>query len=205
MRDIIKLAVFLLVTSGVAGLGVGYVNTLTAPLIEKQILKAKTDSFKEVYPGSDEVKDETAKYLKPDKKSLLKEVNIAFRKGSPAGVIYTVETKGYGGPIMLLAGFDIASGRLTAIKVLSQTETPGLGAKSKEKFFQDRFKGKSAATPLEVSKQAPVKENQIQAITASTITSKAVTRGVNAAREHFIASFAEKSSAAGSTTKETDK
>lgn len=190
MRDIVKLAVFLLITSGVAGLGVGYVNTLTGPLIEEQILKAKIASFKEVYPQSDEVKDETANYLKPDKKSLLKEVNIAYRKGAPAGALYTVETKGYSGPITLLAGFDIASGRLTAIKVLSQTETPGLGAKAKDKFFQDRFRDKNATTPLEVSKLAPVKENQIQAITASTITSKAVTKGVNAAREHFMATFA---------------
>lgn len=194
MRDIIKLAVFLLVTSGVAGLGVGYVNSLTGPLIEQQILKAKTDSFKEVFPQSDEVKDETAKFLKPDKKSMLKELNMAYLKGAPAGVIYTVETKGYSGIITLLAGFDLASGRLTAIKVLSQSETPGLGAKSKEKFFQDRFKGKGAATQLEVSKQAPVKENQIQAITASTITSKAVTKGVNAARENFIANFGGKGS-----------
>ena len=87
MRDIIKLAVFLLVTSGVAGLGVGYVNILTNPIIEEQILKAKIASFKEVYPQSDEVKDETASYLKPDKKSLLKEVNIAYRNGAPAGVL----------------------------------------------------------------------------------------------------------------------
>jgi electron transport complex protein RnfG len=189
MRDIVKLAVFLLVTSAVAGLGVGYVNNLTNPLIEEQILKAKIASFKEVYPQSDEVKDETSRYLVPDKKSLLKEVNMAYRKGAPAGVIYTVETRGYSGPITLLAGFDIASGRLTAIKVLSQTETPGLGAKAKDKFFQDRFRDKNAVTPLEVSKQAPFKENQVQAITASTITSKAVTKGVNAAREHFLAGF----------------
>ena len=72
MRDIIKLSLFLLVTSGVAGLGVSYVNSLTGPLIEKQILLAKINSFKEVYPQSDEVKDETANYLKPDKKSLVK-------------------------------------------------------------------------------------------------------------------------------------
>jgi len=194
MRDIIKLAVFLLVTSGIAGLGVGYVNTLTNPLIEKQILKAKIASFKEVYPLSDEVKDETASYLKPDKKSLLKEINMAYRKGVPAGVLYTVETKGYSGPITLLAGFDIATGKLTAIKILSQSETPGLGAKSKDKFFQERFREKNSATPLEVTKQAPVKENQIQAITASTITSKAVTKGVNAAREHFLAGFGNKNS-----------
>ena len=191
MRDIVKFGTFLLIVSGVAGLGVGYVNSLTGPLIDKQILQRKIDSFKEVYPRGDKVEDETARYLKEGHDPMITEVDIAYRDGSPAGVIYGVESKGYSGAISLLAGFDISSGKITAIKVLSQKETPGLGAKAKEKPFQDRYKDKTAATPLEVTKTEPVKENQIQAITASTITSKAVTKGVNAAREHFVASFAK--------------
>ena len=190
MRDIAKLCMFLLAISGIAGLGVSYVNSMTSPLIEKQILQNKLDSFKEVYPQSDKVQDESAERLKSPHDPAVKEVNVAYREGKPAGIIYTVQTKGYSGPISVLAGFDIATSKITAIKVLSQTETPGLGAKAKEPFFQERYKGKDASTPLEVSKTAPVKENQIQAITASTITTKAVTKGVNAAREHFTANFA---------------
>jgi len=191
MRDIIRLGVFLLLVSAVAGLGVGYVNSLAGPLIEKQILQTKIDSFKEVYPQADKVTDESGKYLQADHSPTLKEVNIAYRNGLPSGVIYAVETKGYSGPISILAGFDIAGRNITAIKILNQTETPGLGAKAKDSFFQNRYKDKSATSPLEVTKTAPVKDNQIQAITASTITSKAVTKGVNAAREHFAANFAK--------------
>jgi len=191
MRDIIKLAVFLLIVAGVAGAGLSYVNDLTGPLIEKQILQQKIDGFKEVYPQSDKVENESAKYLKEPRDPGLKEVNIAYRNGAPAAVIYAVESKGYSGPISLLAGFDIATAKITAIKVLSQRETPGLGAKAQEPGFQARYKGKSAATPLEVSKSAPTKENQIEAITASTITTKAVTKAVNAARDHFNANFAQ--------------
>lgn len=190
MRDIIKLAIFLLAVAGVAGAGVSYVNSVTGPLIEKQILQSKLDSFKEVYPQSDKVVDETASYLKQDHDPVVKEVNIAYRNGAAAGVIYTVETKGYSGAISMLSAFDIAAGRITGVKVLNQTETPGLGAKAKDKFFQDRYKDKAATAPLEVTKTAPVKDNQVQAITASTITSKAVTLGVNAARQHFAANFA---------------
>lgn len=188
MADIIKLGLFLMLVAGVAGLGVGYVNTMAAPLIEKQILEEKIRSFKEVYPEGENVENETAKFLgAPD--PLLKEVNISYRSGTPAGVIYLAQTKGYSGAITILAGFDVASGKITAVKVLSQTETPGLGAKAKDPAFQNRYKGKDSATELEVSKTALVKDNQIQAITASTITSKAVTKGVNAAREHFVATF----------------
>lgn len=191
MRDIFKLSLFLLIVAGVAGAGLSYVNGLATPLIEKQILQNKIDSFKEVYPQSDKVENESATYLKGTHDPALKEVNIAYRNGLPAGVLYAAETKGYSGKISILAGFDIVSARITAVKVLSQTETPGLGAKAKDRYFQDRYKDKNTAVPLEVSKTAPVRENQIQAITASTITSKAVTKGVNAAREHFIAHFAK--------------
>jgi len=192
MHSIVKFAAFLFLVAGIAGLGVTYVNRLTAPLIEQQILQRKLDSFKEVYPPGEKVVDESATFLTGQHDPALLEVNIAYRGEVPAGVIYALETKGYSGPISLLAGFDLASGRITAIKVLSQRETPGLGAKAKEPFFQERFRDKSAAAPLEVTKAAPVRDNQIQAITASTITSKAVTKGVNAAREHFLATFARR-------------
>lgn len=191
MLDILKLCIFLLVIAGIAGLGVGYVNSMTEPLIVKQALQAKIESFKEIYPQGEEVKDESAQYMNSDTDPLIKEINVAYIGGKPAGAIYLVEPKGYGGAVRLLAGFDIASKKITAIKVLSQTETPGLGAKAKDSFFQDRYKDKSAETALEVTKTPPTKDNQIQAITASTITSKAVTSGVNAARENFMSNFAK--------------
>ncbi|MDD2335687.1 MAG: FMN-binding protein [Geobacteraceae bacterium] len=189
MLEIIKLSVFLLVLAAIGGFGVSYVNSMAEPLIAQQALKAKIESFKEIYPQGEEVKDESAQYMKSDTNPLIKEINVAYKNGAPAGVIYLVEPKGYGGPIRIMAGFDIAEKKLTAIKILSQTETPGLGAKSKDSLFQDRYKGKSAAVALEVTKTPPVKDNQIQAITASTITSKAVTLGVNAARENFESNF----------------
>ncbi|MDD3294378.1 MAG: RnfABCDGE type electron transport complex subunit G [Geobacteraceae bacterium] len=189
MLDIMKLAVFLLVVSAVAAFGVGYVNSMTAPVIDKQALRMKTDSFKEVCPQGEEVKNETERFLKKNASPLIKEVNVAYKGGVPVGVIYTIEPKGFGGPISILAGFDIGARKVTAIKVLSQTETPGLGAKAKDPSFQDRYKGKSAEADLEVTKTPPTKDTQIQAITASTITSKAVTSGVNAARDHFAGNF----------------
>jgi len=191
MRDIIKLSLFLMLVAGVAGAGLSYVDGMTGPLIEKQILEQKIAGFKEVYPKSDRVENESAMHLKEPHDPQLKEANIAYLGDEPSGVIYAVESKGYSGPISFLAGFDIATAKLTAIKVLSQRETPGLGAKAQEGWFQDRYKDKESAVALEVTKNPPLRANQIQAITASTITTKAITKGVNAAREHFIANFAQ--------------
>jgi electron transport complex protein RnfG len=189
MADIIKLGIFLMLVAAVAGLGVGYVNTVAAPLIERQMLKEKIESFKEVYPSADKVENESAVYLKNGADPALKEINIAYKNSQPAGVLYLVQSKGYSGLITILAGFDIATEKITAIKVLSQSETPGLGAKAKDPKFQNLYRDKNARAALEVVKTEPIKENQIQAITASTITSKAVTKGINLAREHFVGTF----------------
>lgn len=178
-----------MLVAAVAGLGVGYVNTVASPLIEKQILKEKIDSFKEVYPAANKVENESVTYLKKDADPGLKEVNIAYKNSEPAGVLYLVQSKGYSGLITILAGFDIATQKITAIKILSQSETPGLGAKAKEPKFQNRYRDKNTLAALEIVKTEPAKENQIQAITASTITSKAVTKGINLAREHFVRTF----------------
>lgn len=201
MRDVVKLALFLLVISGIAGFGVSFVHDRATPLIEEQARRAKIESFKEVYPQAERVENESSRHLAASHDPAIKEVNIAYRDGAAAGVIYAVETKGYSGPITVLAGFDIASARITAIKVLSQSETPGLGAKAKDKPFMDRYRDKESSVPLEVTKTAPTRDNQIQAITASTITSKAVTKGVNAAREHFRAHFVQNQPAVADTAR----
>lgn len=189
MRNSIKLGVFLLIVAGLAGFALAYINGITHPIIEQQMLEEKINSYKEVYSQAEEIKNESAKYLDGSENPLITEVNVAYKNNNPVGVIYGVEPSGYSGKIQILAGFDIADKKITAIKVLSQSETPGLGAKSSEKFFWDRYKDKDANNPLEVVKKEPVQDNQVLAITAATITSKAVTEGVNAAREHFIANF----------------
>lgn len=190
MRNILKLGLFLLVVAGLAGFGISYVNGLTAPLIAEQMQQDKEDSFKEVYPQGQEIKDESQKYLK-DPSSMVKEMNIVYDNGTAAGVIYTVEPSGYGGTVKILVGFDITTKKITGIKVLSHTETPGLGAQAAEDFFQSRFKDKNAAEPIEIVKKEPVSGNQVMAITAATVTSKAVASGVNAARENFETNFAK--------------
>ena len=191
MRKILKLGLFLCIVAGIAGLSISYVNGVTYPIIQEQMEKEKLASFQEVYPGAGEVKDESSTYLKSSSDSTLTEVNVVYQENKPVGVIYTTEPVGYGGVIQLLVGMDIAGKDITAIKVLSQTETPGLGTNAQKSFFTDRFKGKAAESMLEVVTKEPVGDHQVLAITSATITSKAVNVGVNAARQHFLDNFIE--------------
>ena len=74
--------------------------------------------------------------------------------------------------------------KITGVKILNQKETPGLGAKCAEPAFLNQFLGKDLHEKLLVSKDAQ-KPQEIQAITASTITSKAVVDGINLVSAHY--------------------
>ena len=104
--------------------------------------------------------------------------NLAYdENGDVTGCAVNVKTVGFGGPIVIKVGFD-ANGVIWNTKVLSQSETPGLGAKCVEPAFADQFRN---LDPQE--KKLGVKKDggDIDAITASTITSRAYISGIEKA------------------------
>ena len=108
--------------------------------------------------------------------------NLAYDEvGNVVGCAINVAPVGFGGPIAIKVGFDI-NGVICNTKVLSQAETPGLGAKCVEPAFSDQFKGFNPA-----EKNLAVKKDggDVDAITASTITSRAYTDGLLLATKVF--------------------
>jgi len=79
--------------------------------------------------------------------------------------------------------------KLLGLKFYLILKRPGLGANAPEPKFSDQYKNKPLKEKLEVVKVAPTSENQIQAITGATITSKAVTLGVNNAIDFYNSSL----------------
>ena len=106
-------------------------------------------------------------------------------KGNDLGAAVESTTLGFGGNLKVLVGFN-AEGTILGYTLLEQTETPGLGAKA-DKWFQKGEKGdiigKSPEEPLTVSKDG----GQVDAITASTITSRAFLLAVNNAYNAYKA------------------
>jgi electron transport complex protein RnfG len=96
--------------------------------------------------------------------------------GEEVGYVFTSGAKGYGGTVAVMVGVDM-TGTFTGVEILSHAETPGLGANAVKPDFKDRFIGKTGV--LTVDKTSNEGQN-IQAITAATITSKAVVSAVNA-------------------------
>lgn len=110
--------------------------------------------------------------------------NLAYDElGNVVGCAINVAPVGFGGPIAIKVGFDI-NGVIWNTKVLSQAETPGLGAKCVEPSFSDQFKGFDAS-----AKKLAVKKDggDVDAITASTITSRAYADGLALAVKVFDA------------------
>ena len=98
----------------------------------------------------------------------------------PLGVAVESTTLGFGGDLKVLVGFD-TEGNITGYTILQHAETPGLGAKA-DKWFQEGSKGDiigktPAQKPLKVKKDG----GDVDAITASTITSRAFLKAVNEA------------------------
>ncbi|MBR3815634.1 MAG: RnfABCDGE type electron transport complex subunit G [Clostridia bacterium] len=102
-------------------------------------------------------------------------------EGNEVGYVFTAGAKGYGGTVTVMAGID-TEGKITGVEILSHSETPGLGANAVKPDFKNRFIGKSGI--LTVDKNSNEGQN-VQAITAATITSKAVTNAVNLITEAY--------------------
>ena len=110
--------------------------------------------------------------------------NLAYdQPGNTVGCAINVSALGFGGPISIKVGFD-ANGIICNTKVLSQAETPGLGAKCTEEAFSSQFKRfDPAQKTLAVKKDG----GDVDAITASTITSRAYTNALATAVKVYAA------------------
>ena len=155
----------------IAGGALGYVNSITAdPIAQAQAAK-QVEAIEAVTAAFDNspLEEKITQTLEDGS-----EVTIfpATLEGKPAGAAVEATALGFGGTIKLMVGFD-ADGTIRNYKVLQHAETPGLGSKM-DVWFAEGGKGSiigknPASNNLTVSKD----QGEIDAITASTITSRA--------------------------------
>lgn len=159
MKEMVRygftLAIICIVASGLLAV----VNSLTQPRIIAQAQEQEEATLLELLPGSagfTPVKsaDEVLYYRGYDK-----DKNFA-------GIVFKASAKGYSSVIETMVGLT-KEGKITAIKVISQNETPGLGTKIAQPEFISRFSSKNIA-----------ELDQVQAITGATVSSRAVINSV---------------------------
>ena len=165
---IIRLAATLLIITSLVAAALAGVNMLTEPQI-RAAKEAKTQqAINAVLEGGGSEIPFT------DDTGLVSKVYA-----SEKGYAVQVSPSGFDGQISMMVGID-NEGKVTAISIISHTETAGLGAvaaanTSAGEAFRNQFAGLSGE--LAVTKDG----GQVDALTGATITSRAVTRGVNAA------------------------
>lgn len=189
MKEIIINALKLCLITLIAGLLLGAVYEITKKPREEQVEKAKQEAYKEVFDGADRFEE-----LDYDGESVKAFINEHGYKSSVAnidgivtaydsddniiGYVITVTDKeGYGGDIQFTLGIQ-NDGTINGISFLSISETAGVGMKAKDSKFINQFQGKNVDS-FEYTKTGATADNQIDAIGGATITTNAVTNGVN--------------------------
>lgn len=173
MREYIKLGGILFVITLTVALALGVVNSLTKDKIAQNTQNAQSEAGKGVIDGTVQGGAEVS-YTTSGNTSVDKITEHKLANGDKA---YSVSCKpnGYDGAISMTVGLD-NNLNVTGVAIIAMRETPGLGARAKEPLFYEQFIGKKAG--VSVTKGTP-SDNQIQAISGATITSRAVTKGVN--------------------------
>lgn len=159
------------------------VNQWTQGPIAQAEAKALSDAVRAVVPGFDN---------DPIAAKRIQQVNgqdyaiyPATKGGVAIGAAVETSAMGFGGALRVLVGFDV-EGNILGYSLLSHAETPGLGSKA-DVWFQKGGKGdiigmNPGQTPLVVNKDG----GQVDAITASTITTRAFLSAVNAAYAAYV-------------------
>lgn len=181
MKEIIKLALILFGISFVAAIALKTTEQVTAEPIQTQINAANELARKAVFPeadGFEPLETATLEELKADYE-ILQEVFYAKKGSEVVGYVIKTTPSGFSGAIEVVTGIS-TDAKLTGVRVGNMTETPGLGDLAKKPEFYGQYMGKAASGEIGVAKSAP-KDNEIQALTGATITSRAVTLGVNTA------------------------
>jgi Na+-translocating ferredoxin:NAD+ oxidoreductase subunit G len=198
MKNIISVTLKLLIITVISAIALGAVNYITAEPIAEQAAAAAQEARQSAYPeaasfealydpsalpdvtlesllGTDEINDDYG---------IIKTVYTALdADGNPVGIVAGVVTKGFNSGLNLTIGLA-SDGTIKGVIVGDNTETAGLGAKAKEDWFQNQYIGKQS--PLTVVK-AGAGDDEVQAITGATITSRGVTNAVNTVSEFYAA------------------
>lgn len=190
-NKIIKDALALTLITLVAGVALGGVYEITKDPIAKQEAQAKAEAYEQVFTDAAafeavEMDDTLTKTIRNQldqegyKAQSIEEVMRAEdQSGETLGYAFTVVTsEGYGGDIRFSMGVQ-NDGTLNGISILSIGETAGLGMNADTPAFQDQFVGKQVEK-LQYTKNGATQDDEINAISGATVTTNAMTNGVNA-------------------------
>lgn len=179
MKGYIRTAVVLACICAVAAILLALVNSITTPHIEAYEAGKVTKALEEVANGLEigektEVGSGYVDYVHP-----------LYSDGVEAGYIVSLTSRGYGGDIVLLAGYG-ADGSVTAVTIVSDSETPGVGKKAHNEGYMDKFIGKGGAgDPVPTSKNM-LSDADSAAVSGATMTFSGISAALKAGSDYVM-------------------
>ena len=164
----------------VAGAALASVNELTKDTIQQLKEKSEQDAIAKVLGGGDVMVQQIDTVIYDNCNFIVMnagEKGVAIKAVDP-------QNASFGGGLTIMVGID-PNGVVLGYSILETHETPGLGAKASE-WFQKGQKGDIIGRNLTEKELTVSKDGgDVDAITASTITSRAFLRAVNAANQAY--------------------
>ena len=164
-----RLTLVLLSITLATSLLLGLTDYITRDRIREIYIEKTASAMREVLPADEYTESD---YSGSD--SLVKGVCLAYIGGDIGGYVVEVAPSGFGGAVNMVVGVD-PDGVVTGVAVTGMTETSGLGSAAAGEGFRNQYVGGNGG--FAVNKDG----GDIDALTGATITSRAVTDGVNAA------------------------
>lgn len=185
MKEIIKLSLILFIVAGIASGLLAVYNGMTKPIITQNAETKKNEAKSYVHTLTNKELASDASSFKFETVTLEdgSEYYKAYKDDEFIGYSFVAEGAGYSGVVRTMVGTD-KDFNITTIKVIKQTETPGLGANAQvvkyqqeRPYFEQRFNGKSALEVV-VDKDDKNSPNKIESLTGSTITTRTVCNSI---------------------------
>ncbi len=174
MKQILRLVVTLFLITAVVAAALAGVNSITKDKIAAAKEEKNQKAMAQVLPDAENLQSISF----TDDTGAVQQVYAPDGKADAGRYAIKVVVAGFGGEVTMMVGVE--DGAVTGVSVVSHSETPSLGAvaaadNSKGTAFRDQFIGLTG--DLAVTKDG----GTVDTITGATITSRAVTKGVNAA------------------------
>ena len=164
MREIVRLAFILMLLCAITGAALAVTYAKTRPIIEEHEAQVLQENLKALLPAAehfDPVEGEDGEE---------ETYYVGYKGQEQVGVVALFSQGGYGGDVRMMMGVDMG-GKITGLRIMEHSETPGLGAKITEEWFISQFEEKKVTDPLTIG-------TDVDAITGATISSRSVAGGL---------------------------
>lgn len=170
-----RLGIICIVVAGLLAL----VNSVTEPVISRNEARNFDAALSEIMPEAESFEKIEMEFIPSESGVELESIYKAVPGGYVAN---TVCSEGYGGDIKVMVGIN-SDMSIKKIKIMSLSETAGLGAKANTDDFMSQYNSLKYGIGVEKNSGGSAENNTVSAISGATITSKAVTKAVNCALE----------------------